>query len=73
MWCRRGSVKYLGGLGCSGLSIVLSCILTGCGGGGNRGGAQNPQPSYILTINPTTLSVYPGGTATVTVTGQLSR
>jgi len=42
----------------------------GCGSGGNSGGGPNPQPSYILSASPSTLSVYPGGSATVTVTGQ---
>ncbi len=44
----------------------------GCGGGGNSGGGPNPQPSYILSASPSTLSVYPGGSATVTVTGEPS-
>jgi hypothetical protein len=44
--------------------------VTGCGGGGN-GGPGGPSPAgYILTVTPTTISIYPGGSATITVTGQ---
>ena len=44
--------------------------LIGCRGGGNNGAGGQNSPSYILSVNPTTLSIYPGGMATITVTGQ---
>src|SRR5256884_47940 len=42
----------------------------GCGGGGNNGADGQNSPSYILSVNPTALSIYPGGMVTITVTGQ---
>jgi len=42
----------------------------GCGGGGNNGAGGQNSPSYILSVNPTALSIYPGGMVTITVTGQ---
>jgi len=53
------------------MSILLSCFLSSCGGGSNSTtGGQNPPPNYILSADPTSLSVYPGGSTTITVTGQ---
>jgi hypothetical protein len=54
------------------VSLLSIAGFIGCGGGGNSGGGPNPQPSYILSASPSTLSVYPGGSATVTVTGEPS-
>lgn len=52
-----------------GLCVLLACSLSGCGGGSSGGGGQNP-PSYTLTASPATVSIYPGGTGTITVSGQ---
>lgn len=52
-----------------GLCVLSACSLSGCGGGYSGGGGQNP-PAYILSASPTTISIYPGGTGTVTVSGQ---
>ena len=54
------------------VSLLSIAGFIGCGGGGNSGGGPNPQPSYTLSASPNTLSVYPGGSATVTVTGEPS-
>jgi hypothetical protein len=62
-------MKRFGAPVCFGLGILLGCVLGGCGGGSRGGGGQN-APGYIISASPTTISIYPGGTANVTVTGQ---
>src|SRR2546421_11718254 len=43
----------------------------GCGGGGNNGAGGQNSPSYILRVNPTAFSIYPGGMVTMMATGQV--
>jgi hypothetical protein len=62
-------MKTLGAVACFVLTILLACVLSGCGGGTAGTGGQS-SPGYSLSASPTTISIYPGGTATVAVIGQ---
>ncbi len=52
------------------VSWILSFGVTGCGSGGNNGNGGRNQPGYVLSVSPATISIYPGGTTNLTVTGQ---
>lgn len=54
---------------CLALGLLSVCALNGCGGGSSGGGGQNP-PGFTLSASPTTISIYPSGTSTVTISGQ---
>jgi len=51
-------------------SLILTLGITGCGSGGNSGNGGQNQRGYILSASSGTISIYPGGTATLIVTGQ---
>lgn len=52
------------------LAALLTFGLIGCSNGGNNGiGGQN-SPNYSLSFSPTSISIYPGGSATLTIIGQ---
>lgn len=53
-------MKNLGGAVCSGLSIFLAVVLSGCGGGSTSVGNPGPQPSVIVTVAGTGVAGYTG-------------